>query len=266
MKLYVLDCGSLYIDEGVLVAGIHGATKQNPNPPAQYVEIPVPSYLVETKDGYVLYDTAFHAPREGGGNLTSYTFKPEQLLPELLKSLHVDPGDVKYVIQSHLHSDHVGYLYLFTNAEIFVSDNEFTQAMRLYGLHRMPGPHVYADFDDFIKAKLNWNLIPAEVREVKICEGVTAVHFGPGHSFGVTGMLVELPESGNFLMCSDALYREENFGPPVRLPILIYDSINFIKTAEFIRQYAKEHDAKILFGHDMKQFSTLTKSTDGYYK
>jgi glyoxylase-like metal-dependent hydrolase (beta-lactamase superfamily II) len=267
MKLYVLDGGILYIDESFLVAGIHSATQENPNPPAQLVEIPVASYLVETGEGYVLYDTGNHAPRNGiNSGPSSYTHKPEQLLPGALESLNLKPGDINYVIQSHLHSDHAGYLYLFKNSEILVSDDEFTQAMRLYGIHRMPGPHQYSDFDEFLNARLNWRLIPHDVREVNVCEGVTAVNFGPGHSFGVMGMLVELPESGNFLMCSDALYREDNLGPPVRLPILLYDSVNYVKTAEFIRQYAKDHNAKIIFGHDMKQFAALKKSTEGYYE
>jgi glyoxylase-like metal-dependent hydrolase (beta-lactamase superfamily II) len=166
---------------------------------------------------------------------------------------------------SHLHTDHAGYLHLFDKAEIIVNDAEFAQSMKLYGQRKLIGPYMHSDFDTFLKARLNWKLIESHVPEYPVCKGVTAVPFGPGHTFGMMGMLAELPNSGRFFMCSDALYRSENLGPPARLPSLIYDSVGYFQTAEFISQYAKAHGAKILFGHDKAQFASLKKSTEGYY-
>ncbi|MDR1193808.1 MAG: N-acyl homoserine lactonase family protein [Peptococcaceae bacterium] len=265
MKLYVLDGGRLYLDESLLVAGIHNATLQNQNPSAQWVATPVISFLVETAAGYVLYDTGNHPHTNTNASAVYFTWQPEQLMPESLTRLGLAPEDIKYVVQSHLHSDHVGYLHLFKNAEVFVSDEEFTQAMRLYGLGRFGGAIKRADFESFLGAQLNWRLIPSDVCEVEICEGVTVVNLGPGHSFGMLGMLARLPHSGNFLMCSDAINREENLGPPPRLPTLLYDSLGYIKSVEFIRRYARERDARILYGHDMRQFAGLKKSTEGFY-
>lgn len=227
---------------------------------------PIVSFLVESDDGYVLYDTGNHPHTNENASATYFSYRPEQLMPERLRQLGLSPDDIKYVVQSHLHSDHVGYLHLFKKARVYVSDVEFTQAMRLYCLRRFGGPIKRADFDGILDAGLDWQLIPPEVRETKICRGVTAVNFGPGHSFGVVGMLVELPRSGNFLMCSDAVYRQENIGPPVRPPNLLYDSLGYLKSIELIRRYAGEHDAKLLYGHDAKQFDTLIKSTEGYYE
>lgn len=268
MKLYVLDGGCMYLDESALVAGIHGGSSGNPNPPAQWVDIPVNSFLVETDDGYLMYDTGCNvaeAPPPGADVPSPYVYAPGQTTPERLDQLGVRPEEVKYVIMSHLHCDHAGYLHLFKNAEVFVSDVEFTQAMRLYGLHELGGPYKYGDFDAFLGAQLNWHLVPADMRECPVCKGVTAVYYGPGHAFGMMGMLVELPKSGNFLMCADALYRSDNLGPPVRIPGLIYDSIGYVESANFIARYAKDHDAKILFGHDKAQFATLTTSEKGFY-
>ncbi len=269
MKMYVIDGGKMYLDESALVAGIHGASSTNQNPPAQWVDIPVNSFLVETDDGYALYDTgcnAVHGDVPPDVDVPSpFVYTPEQLLPSRLAQLGVKPEEVKYVIMSHLHSDHAGYLHLFQNAQVFVNETEFTLAMRQYGLHQLEGPYKYENFDAFLPAQLEWRLVPTEVRETRVCKGVTAVNYGPGHAFGMMGMLVELPKSGNYLMCADALYRSENLGPPVRIPGLIYDSISYVQSANFIASYAQRHNAKIVFGHDKAQFAQLITSDAGFY-
>jgi glyoxylase-like metal-dependent hydrolase (beta-lactamase superfamily II) len=80
----------------------------------------------------------------------------------------------------------------------------------------------------------------------------------------MTGLFVSLANSGNFLFSADALYRSENLGPPVRIPGLIFDSPGYVKSANFIAEYAKNTDAKIIFGHDMRQFATLKKAPEYY--
>jgi hypothetical protein len=35
---------------------------------------------------------------------------------------------------------------------------------------------------------------------------------------------------------------------------------------EYVLALAKEHKAEIWYGHDLAQFETLTKSTEGYYE
>ena len=270
MKMYVLDGGKMFLDESALLAGIHGASLRTQHPAARWVDIPVNAFLVELDSGYLLYDTGCNASQadipDDEDTPSPFVYSSGQLLPERLAQLGVKTEDVKYVVMSHLHCDHAGYLYLFKNAEVIVSDTEFTQSMRLYGLRGFgKGPYMYSDFESFLSAGLKWKLIAPETREYKVCDGVTVVNYGPGHSFGMMGMLLELSNSGNFLMCADALYRSENLGPPVRVPGLIFDSVSFVKSANFIAEYAEARGAKILFGHDKAQFATLRKSTEGFY-
>ena len=68
------------------------------------------------------------------------------------------------------------------------------------------------------------------------------------------GLLVEL-ESGNYLLAADAIYSRAH-----------YEQKGYFAAMEFLRQYAEEHHAQILFGHDMKQFQSLKKSTEGFYQ
>jgi len=77
---------------------------------------------------------------------------------------------------------------------------------------------------------------------------------------------VVLPSKGGIILASDAVYTKENYGPPVKLPGILYDSIGFSKTVEKIRRYAKKTNSEVWFGHDAEQFKTFIKSTEGYYE
>ena len=262
MKFYVFDCGGIWLDEEVLVVGINAVTASEPNKPSRLVRSPVSVYLIE-QCGYVLYDAGMH---ESGMMTDSVDSTPDCFLPKRLEQLGISPEQITHVVVSHLHGDHAGYLYLFKNAEIIVNDDEFTQSVKNYALRRrVGGPYMAQDFDRFLDADLNWTLLENDVLEYPLMDGVTVVNFGSGHSFGVLGLLAELPNSGPHFFVSDALYTELNAGPPVRLPGIVWDSLGYRKTAKFIQTYAKNHNAKIIYGHNIEQVKNLIKSTEGYY-
>ncbi|MDR1816483.1 MAG: N-acyl homoserine lactonase family protein [Clostridiales Family XIII bacterium] len=269
MKMYILDLGRMYVDESSFVAGIHGGTYRNQNPVAQWIPFPVLAVLVETADGYVLFDTGCHIREadlpDGYDTPSPFFSSEEQTIAPQLARIGVKPEDVHTIVISHLHCDHAGYLYLFKGADVYVADKELTQAMRLYALRGFgPGPYKAPDFEAFLAADLNWKLIPEGRLETCVAPGVKAISIGSGHTFSMTALYVELPKSGNFLFAADALYRPENLGPPPRIPGLIFDSIGFVNSANLLADYAQEHDAKIIFGHYQPQFDELLHAPEFY--
>lgn len=60
--------------------------------------------------------------------------------------------------------------------------------------------------------------------------------------------------------------RQESYGPPIKPPGIIYDSLGYAKTVERIRRIAKETNSQVWFGHDAEQFKGFRKSTEGYYE
>ena len=81
----------------------------------------------------------------------------------------------------------------------------------------------------------------------------------------VVAMKVELEHTGPLLVVADAIYFEENVKPEIQVPGILYDSLGFRRSAQYLLDYAKRTGAKILYGHDMAQFETLIKSHQGYY-
>jgi glyoxylase-like metal-dependent hydrolase (beta-lactamase superfamily II) len=258
MRLYILENGKLV---GPKTNSIADAD------PAELQTAPIWSALIEHRDGLLLLDAGCHTDekRQHPMIFRDFSMRPEDHIKSRLAALGAAPGDIKYVIVSHLHADHSGYLELFQNAEFFVHEDEFTRRVKLYALGD-DSAGSGGDIAFWISLGLRWSLIPADEPERELLPGVRLLNFGPGHSFGMLGLLIELPKSGKLLFAGDAVYNSENVGPPVRLPGNVYDAAGFVGSIERIVARAKNEGALLLYGHDEAQFARLVKSTEGYYE
>ena len=270
MKLYVLDNGTEILDKSYLVAGANSATTDCKNPDILWQEIPIHTFLIDHPHGYILFDTACDPDFRKNWpafieKQSPYMVSEEQLLLNRLEQLHIRPEEIRTVVMSHLHVDHAGNLSAFSNAQIYVNDEEFTTTLRQYALRQDMDVHVPSDVEHFLAAGLHFRPVLKEEAFLEIAPGVRILNLGPGHSFGMLALEVRLPNSGNFLLAADAIYLRENIEPSISPPGILYDSAGYRKTVRFLTGYAREHNCRILFGHDMEQFDTLTKSTDGYY-
>lgn len=270
MKLYILDNGWETLDKSFFIAGANTATASNRTPKHEWVDIPIQAYLIEHEEGYILFDTGCDPDWEKNwppiiAEQSPYYVTEEQQILNRLKQLGISPDDIKYVVLSHLHVDHAGNLYQFKNAEVYVNETEFVTTLKRYVTGEDMDVHVPVDIERFIAAKLRWRLLKDEEKELELVKGVTLLNFGSGHSYGMVGMKLELENTGNLLIVADAIYFEENVKPEIKVPGILYDSLGYKKTAKYILDYAEKTNSRIIYGHDMKQFNTLIKSTEGYY-
>lgn len=273
-KLYVLDNGRMRMDKNWMIAMHNPATVDNPNAATEMIEFPIYSVLIDHPEGKILFDTSCNpnsmGPQGRWSEATQSMFpwiaSEECYLHNRLEQLKVRPEDIKFVIASHLHLDHAGCLEMFTNAAVIVHEDEFNGTLQVYARNRSEGAYVWADIDAWIKNNLQWRTIKRDEDNVPLAEGIRILNFGSGHAWGMLGLHVQLPEKGNIILASDAIYCSENFGPPVKPPGIIYDSLGYVKTVERIRRIAQETQSEIWFGHDSEQFKSFRKSTEGYYE
>lgn len=273
-KLFVLDTGRMQMDKGFMVSMYNPASVKNPNPPAEFIEFPVYAVLIDHPDGKILFDTGCNP--EGMGEKGRWPEGVQQLFPpqmseecyliNRLAQLRVRPEDIKYVVASHLHLDHAGCLEMFTNATIIVHETELANTMKTYAINKDMGAYVWADIDAWVKNGLNWKTIRPKEEEVPLVDGVKILNFGAGHAWGMLGLHVELPGTGGIILASDAVYSAENYGPPIKIPGIIYDSVGFVSTVERIKEYAARTNSQVWFGHDSEQFRKFIKSTEGFYE
>jgi len=90
----------------------------------------------ETKDGvkYFLKCLTFVVLSEKYGTILFDTGSPsdsEKLVNILYNKFNIKPEDVKWVFNTHIHPDHVGNNYLYTNAKIILSKRDFEFALAI---------------------------------------------------------------------------------------------------------------------------------------
>ena len=273
-KLYVMDNGRMKMDKNWMIAMHNPATIQNPNAQTEFVEFPVYTVLIDHPAGKILFDTACNpnsmGPEGRWGQATQQMFPidmPEECyLHHRLEQLNVRPEDIKYVVASHLHLDHAGCLELFTNATIIVHEDELNGTLQTYARNVKEGAYIWGDIDAWIKNNLQWKTVKRTEDNLLLADGVRLLNFGSGHAWGMLGLHIEMPETGNIILASDAIYTAESFGPPIKPPGILYDSVGYASAVEKIRRIAHETNADVWFGHDSNQFKSFRKSTEGYYE
>ncbi|TBL78560.1 AhlS family quorum-quenching N-acyl homoserine lactonase [Paenibacillus thalictri] len=273
-KLYVMDNGRMSMDKNWMIAMHNPATVSNPNAPAQFVEFPIYTVLIDHPEGKILFDTACNPNSMGPeGRWASstqqafpWTASEECYLHNRLEQLKVRPEDIKFVVASHLHLDHAGCLEMFTNATIIVHEDEFNGTLQTYARNQKEGAYIWADIDAWIKSNLQWRTVKRSEDNLPLAEGIRVVNLGSGHAWGMLGLHVQMPETGSIILAADAIYTAESYGPPVKPPGIIYDSLGYTASVEKIRRLAHETKAQVWFGHDADQFAKFRKSTEGYYE
>jgi glyoxylase-like metal-dependent hydrolase (beta-lactamase superfamily II) len=99
--------------------------------------LPVNAFAVSHPDGICLFDTGQIARAAAPGYLPRWhpflRLARFELGPEDEAAAQVDPASVRWVVLSHLHTDHVGGLEPFARAEVLVSRVEWERAQGLAG-------------------------------------------------------------------------------------------------------------------------------------
>ena len=104
--------------------------------------LPVNAFLVEHPAGLTLFDTGQTARAAAAGwfprwhpffRLSRFELTPEDEVAPQLRSAGIDPADIRRVVLSHLHTDHVGGLDAFAHAEVVVGREEWESATGVAG-------------------------------------------------------------------------------------------------------------------------------------
>jgi N-acyl homoserine lactone hydrolase len=264
LKLFILDNGWLEGDSNWIVAMSVVGTLENKTPHINWIKIPVYCVLIDHPDGKILYDTGCHPNAMHGywpPNLTSifpYYYSGNQLLSKQLALADTTPEEIKTVVLSHLHLDHAGNTRLFKNAKVYVNKSDYNYAKQLV---TSPLP---TDHGAYVKADLDIPTYRLHFVEgdCKLADGVELLSL-PGHTPGLLGLMVHLKE-GTFIFPADALYTQENYGPPTKMSGIVYDTVAFRASIEKIRTLQEKYNANVMFSHDMPFFNKM-KVAPQYY-
>jgi N-acyl homoserine lactone hydrolase len=228
------------------------------------IEAPILAYLIETKNGRILYDVGcdYHKikdpiMRASYYNPAVFDFgAPEmdetQRLPNQLAQLGLSVQDIDVVVLSHLHFDHAGGLCDFCGAEVHVQADELATANPQDDL---------AYFDNEVSTKANWLV---KQGEYDLVTGVRAIT-SPGHTAGHMSLWIELPHGEPILLAGDAADLTENIVEEIAPghcwqgnTVLAVDSIRKLKAL------AHQESAQLWPNHDMAFWQSLKRFPESY--
>jgi glyoxylase-like metal-dependent hydrolase (beta-lactamase superfamily II) len=224
------------------------------------VMMPVNMYIIDHPKGLVVFDTGNNVAISDG-NCTSHwnegfcgLLQPSQtradVIDKQLEKVGFSAGDVKIVITSHSHLDHIGNIEMFPDAIHVIQKKELYQAWWPEKFQR-GGAHVVADYDDardFTYFELNgdYDLFG---------DGSVVVISTPGHTLGHQSVKVRMAETGTVILAQDAVWVKENLeGHPAGLNYSILDYTNSVNRIKMIRDI---ENAQVWMGHSMEQYEVM---------
>ncbi|MDY6874154.1 MAG: N-acyl homoserine lactonase family protein [Chloroflexota bacterium] len=230
----------------------------------EIIEAPILAYLIETKNGRILYDVGcdyskINQPdqRRHFYENEEFPFGPpemteEQRMPNLLQRLDLKPEDIDVVFCGHLHFDHAGGLCEMAHAEVHVHEKELQAA-------REPADGAY--FQEDLNGDYRWQLQQAEY---DLCQGVRAIET-PGHTAGHMSMWIELPKGPPILLAGDAADLEENLSEEIAPGLCWHDHEQMaIDSIRKLKQIARRTEAVIWPNHDIRFYRACKQFPEFY--
>ena len=255
IRVFVVDAGQLRLDGGAMFGVVPRSLWSRKIAPDERNRIPLAMrcLLIETPDGHVLVDSGVGNKEdakfsdiygiENGGNPTR--------LEDSLRSLDVEPGDIGWVVSTHLHFDHAGGNTVRSDAGLV--QPAFQRAR--YVIRRGEWEIAHSDNLRIRASYLGANFDPLDERglidlvdeDVEIVPGVRLVSM-PGHTADHQGVLVDLGEE-TLCYLADLVPTAAH----VQLPwIMAYDLEPLVTLAEKERWLTRagEEGWLLVFEHD----------------
>ena len=257
ISLRVFHSGSVYIDRALSFR----EKTLHPMPYTGWLRskskkmwVPVSAYLIDHPDGLVLVDTGWHVDmrenqRKHLGFLPSTMFKgrlpPGEAIHEQLESLGISDTDLKYVVVTHLDSDHVSGIQHVRNAEtILVSDPEWAARGNF---RYIPSMWEGVEIDQFALEEVPFG--PYNKGFDLFGDGRVYLVYTPGHSAGQISVLIDTG-SGWILLASDVGYAAKSWNDGI-LPGLTDDDDEAWASLRWVREFSQRDDCLVvLANHD----------------
>ncbi|HEY3598345.1 MAG TPA: N-acyl homoserine lactonase family protein [Paraburkholderia sp.] len=259
IRLYMLQTGSMKCK-------VHNI-KMNQGDGAPF-EIPIPFYLLTHPKGHMIIDggTAIEAAADAHGywgtvaNVYQPVMEQDEGCVAQLRKLGIEPEEIRYVMQSHLHIDHTGSVGRFPNATHVVQRAEYEYAFT---------PDWYASGaycrKDFDRPGLKWQFLNglADDELDFFGDGTLKVIFSPGHSPGHQSFLVTLPNTGPMLLAVDAAYTFDHWNEQA-LPGFASSMVDAVRSVQKLQGLVQRTGAQVITGHDPDAWPKLRRAPQWY--
>ena len=215
LKLQFFNSGWISTEKKIVVRGASGGK----------IRIPALFAMIDHPDhGVILYDTGYTErffdatqkwPYKIMRTLTPVKLINENIVQQLARS-GVKPEDVKTIIISHGHVDHIPGVNHFPDAVILIDQKEwdFMQGPSLKIFKNGYLKSLYEDIPnpiEFIDFSKTQSCGPFDNVVDFLGDGTLLLVPLPGHTIGQTGLMVNLPDGRKFFLIGDAAWVADNY-------------------------------------------------------
>jgi len=224
--------------------------------------MPINTWVIEHPEGVIVVDSGetskindpdYTACDPVTGWIYSHNLRfavnPADELPAQLQALDIDPADVRILVQTHLHSDHMGNIGSFPNAAVYVPEVDYPSGMGVLSCH-FP-PQFTPQF-----AKWRPHDLPGLAQGHALTrDGSVMIVPTPGHTMGHQSVLLRDGER-DYLFAGDTSFdeaqlRENTIGG------IVADTGLARATLEQLRIYLRERPTVYLPSHDPESQTRL---------
>lgn len=257
LRAAILDLGYNYSDGNFFEAGKYEPGTHMTNTPFYGV------LFVHPTEGLVLFDAGDPAKEEWPEALRPLCDvhdEPGRTIPEQLALMGYKPEDVKHVIISHMHIDHIGGLrYFEKTATFYVNRKEFEFALSL--THTANNDNAFGFYvRSLVDVKAEKVVLIDE--DTEVVPGIHVINV-PGHTPGLMAVRAEL-EGGDILLTSDATNMASNYfeGVPGGIVTDAAAAVASVAKLHEIQKACGIPDERVIFSHDDVQFAKLPKAPE----
>jgi glyoxylase-like metal-dependent hydrolase (beta-lactamase superfamily II) len=185
-----------------------------------------------------------------------FDISPEQEIGPQLEKVGISPREVRTVVLTHFHTDHVGGLRYFPESEILVSDDGYESAQGFTGKLQGYLPHRWPEwfapipipFEDVAVGPFGQSYPVTEAGDVLVVPT-------PGHTPGHVSVIVKA-DGISYFLAGDTSYTEELL--LAREPDGVSpNSSTTIDTLDAILDYARTEPTVYLPSHDPQSIERL---------
>jgi N-acyl homoserine lactone hydrolase len=244
---------------------------------SNWVEVPINVFVLEHPEGLILFDAGLDTAVLTNPNyvdsaigrffmrrLFRLRLRQDETLTNKLAGLGFDAADVRKVVISHLHFDHVGGIAEVPQADLLVSRNEWAQ---------LSGPHPERGF--IFREHVQCPGARWQLEDFEHTDDPLLASFGGYHDVMNDGSLILLPTPGHTPGSISMLARINGRAPVLLIGDLAYEAELLMKDqlpdtgdkAQLLASYAKVRGLKqrlpelvILPSHDFAAQEYLSSS------
>lgn len=234
------------------VIGFHKPTLTYMRGWGAILDVPLIMFVIEGGDAPIIVDTGGDVARAREHHGFRMEQEPGQRPDAALRGIGIEPGDVRIVINTHLHWDHSSNNHLFPNAQVVVQQRELDYARHPVQWHNRTFETVPGLERAWMKAQ--GQMCPVD-GDVSLVPGVSVVTL-PGHTPGSQGVLVEGGER-RYLIAGNCVYTYENWegdAEATHIPAGLYTDLiqyeaSFSKIEGLGCEVIPSHDVQVLRRH-----------------